>query len=371
MKIGILTLSASDNCGSLFQTYALQRYLEDNNYEVEVINFINHTSRKMYRLFHPGYIKQPKKFFGQFINMPKLIEQKKSYNQFRKIINLTNEIYRTSEDLITIDGKYDMIIVGSDQVWSVNMRDFDCAYFLEWCKKSKKMAYAASLGSKNENTYDMFVKYKRVIQSIDNISIRELSSCKMVSSIIQKPVSVAVDPTLLIEKNIWHEIADETIEKPKSEYIFYYSYGYINENKNKLVCQFGKKMGLPVYVVNASRWVDGKDKKYGFKRIKKDGPYAFLSLMEGCTYSFVESFHGIIFSYIFRRNFWYIENSDVKQLDERIESVLELFALKDRVMYTDNINVENLEIDYSGVNSKYQNEIEKSKQYLNIALNNK
>ena len=39
MKIGILTLSASDNCGSLLQAYALQEVIK-NRYDckVEILN---------------------------------------------------------------------------------------------------------------------------------------------------------------------------------------------------------------------------------------------------------------------------------------------------------------------------------------------
>lgn len=371
MKVGILTLSASDNCGSLFQTYALQKYLTDSGHEVEVINFVTSTAKRMYRIFHPGYIKQPKKFFGQFKNISELRIQKKSYERFRTIINLTDDVYKNSYELESMDGKYDIVIVGSDQVWSVNMRDFDYAYFLEWCKKSRKISYAASLGSKNENTYNTFNKYKRAISSLDNISVREESSRDIVSKIIGQQVSVCIDPTLLLNEKIWHEVVDENVEKPTGDYIFYYSYGYINEKKNRLVSQFAEKMRLPVYVINASRWVDGKDKQYGFLRIKDDGPYAFLSLMKYCKYSFVESFHGIIFSYIFRRNFWYVEHDDVYMLDERIDSILSLLNMKHRIMYTDNLKMDDLEIDYKKDNKNLQIQKDNSKKYLEEVLKNK
>ena len=49
MKIGIITLSASYNCGSLLQSFALKRILERFG-EVEIINFTSLASQKMYNI---------------------------------------------------------------------------------------------------------------------------------------------------------------------------------------------------------------------------------------------------------------------------------------------------------------------------------
>lgn len=40
----------------------------------------------------------------------------------------------------------DLIIVGSDQVWNVEMIRRDSAYFLKFTSAEKKMSYAASIG---------------------------------------------------------------------------------------------------------------------------------------------------------------------------------------------------------------------------------
>ena len=86
MKIGIITLSASDNCGSLLQTYALMNILKEKGHTVEIIDFSTKISKKMYRIFHPGYLSEPKKFWGQFFLMRKLINQKKHIKIFGIII---------------------------------------------------------------------------------------------------------------------------------------------------------------------------------------------------------------------------------------------------------------------------------------------
>ncbi len=39
-KIGIITYHKFNNCGSMLQAYALQRYLELSGYDAEIINYI-------------------------------------------------------------------------------------------------------------------------------------------------------------------------------------------------------------------------------------------------------------------------------------------------------------------------------------------
>lgn len=67
MKIGILTLSASDNCGSLLQAYALQEVIK-NRYDckVEILNLETDQSKEIYELFPKKFYKHPKKKFVYF-----------------------------------------------------------------------------------------------------------------------------------------------------------------------------------------------------------------------------------------------------------------------------------------------------------------
>ena len=57
MKIGIITLSASDNCGSLLQSYALKKLLSLYG-KVEIINFSSLKSHSLYDIFPKGFGKK-------------------------------------------------------------------------------------------------------------------------------------------------------------------------------------------------------------------------------------------------------------------------------------------------------------------------
>lgn len=366
MKVGILTLSASDNCGSLLQAYALQKVIAKMGHDVEIIDFTTDVSEKMYRIFHPSYLlNAPKKFFGTFFRYGKVVKQKKDYQLFReKILKMSINQYHSEIDLKKADGLYDVVVCGSDQIWNVYMRDFDKAYLLSWCKKARRFSYAASLGDQKNGDLNDLLKRGLQIEKFNKISVRETSAKQKFKNDLKINVSLCLDPTLLIEKDEWLEIVDEK-QIPEEDYIFYYSYNYEDDIKNKMVSDFAKAKGLSVYVINASRWLDGKEKKFGFIIAEQSGPMAFLNLMSGCKYSLVESFHGTVFSYIFQKNFLFLKNSNENILDDRINDLLELIGMKERVLLLDMRDYESFEcINYGIQNDAFLKLKEASKEYI-------
>ncbi len=147
-KVGILTLSASDNCGSLLQTYALKTYLEKYiGFYAEIINFESEQSKRLYDIFPKIIWFHPRGLWRRLTHYRALAEQKKDYKHFREVyLNMGKIVYHTEDELKELDGTYSTIICGSDQVWNVGMSDFDNSFFLEWVRKSRKVAYAPSLG---------------------------------------------------------------------------------------------------------------------------------------------------------------------------------------------------------------------------------
>lgn len=373
MKIGILTLSASDNCGSLLQAYALQEYLQKTSrYEVEIIDYKSKEAKKLYRTIHPSYIKKPRKFLDSIVHYSALIKQKQDYENFKnKFLNLTSKQFKNKQDLDTIDNYYDIVICGSDQIWNTCMFDFSDVFLLSWCK-SKKVAYAASLGDQEDkDEFGDMNKYLSNLQEFAELSVRESSSKLKLEKLLKKYVSLCVDPTLLLTKSDW----DKLVKKNHIdiEYIFYYSYNYGNDNFNFMVKKMAERLGLPVYVINASRWVGKNLDDLGFLLYEFGGPNAFLSLMKNAQYTFVESFHGTIFSYIFERNFWFLKDSNKIKIDDRIEGILKLIGLQDRIITADimcNINISQ-EIDYTSTPDTLKNARKESMEFISEALKNK
>lgn len=371
-RIGIITLSASDNCGSLLQTYALKKVILQLGYlHVDVINFSSESSHVVYDIL-------PREKYGlrwlikpsSKAKLQKMRNQKTDYEEFRKnVIHVVpDERELFPKDLTDISDRYDTVVTGSDQVWNVVMGDYDDSFFLPWVTKGKKIAYAPSLGGHMISESKYYKRIEQWIKDFDYVSVREMSSKAVLEDIIKKEVPVLLDPTLLLDKNEWVELVDERMIE--EDYIFFYSWSYQEDETCKIVMQEGKRMGLGVYVIDASKFAIKDAERWGFHLCKKGGPLAFLNLMYYAKYSFVESFHGIVFSYIFEKNFWVLDtHEDYNELDTRMREFLDLFNAQERVVTKYNYKKKDMNkaFCYSG-NGNLEEKRNESLQYLKDSL---
>lgn len=365
-KIGILTLSASDNCGSLLQAYALKeiicsRYKKD----VDVINFESIRSKQVYNFFSKGWWKHPKRALFMFRNLWSIRRQKNDYHKFRtEYLSLTKDKVSSYQKIKKLDVVYDIIIVGSDQVWNINMFDFDKAFLLPWFSTAKKIAYAPSLGSTTEVPLQYEKEFKKWISDFDYISVRENSGKKTLESLISRTVDVVADPTLLLDKEKWNELAGNRIIE--HDYIFYYSWSYSDDNLNNIVRKFSKDVGLQVYVINPSKWYKHRADEYDFALYTKSGPIAFLNLMKYAKFVFVQSFHGAVFANVFSKNFAILCESE--QLDFRINSIVNYFNEQYKVVRSyEELDVAfNLKINQSS--KEYDELLQRSFAFLDKAI---
>lgn len=335
--IGILTLVSADNCGSLLQAFALQYYIQKSlGLKAELIPFFPANARKMYRVLHPSVLKNPTLTWSTLKNLHRLIRQKKDYDAFRKdSLQLPEYKILDADSLWEYCKKYDQIIIGSDQVWNVRMFDFDDAYFLRGFK-GRKISYAASLGgNENDGIPEKLISFRDCIEDFSCVSVREPKGKSMLEAVADKPVSLCIDPTLLIERRVWNDLASERMIK--EDYIFFYSYNYGDNQLNALVQKCAERHHLPVYVINASRWIGKSPSDFNFRLCHQGGPMAFLNLMRHARFTFAQSLHGSIFATIFRTNFWFLSNRETDELDPRSENILSLLGVRDRVLRPNNL----------------------------------
>jgi len=367
-KIGIMTLSASDNCGSLLQAYALKKLLEAYG-DVEVINFSSESSHRMY---DPPQINMRRRI--SFLLHPKnkekyvrLIKCKEAYEQFRRNYIEIDSEELLAKDLKTIKDKYDVVVSGSDQIWNVQMADFDEAFFLGWTNK-KKVAYAPSLGNGNIKTSEKADQFISWLNEFDYLSVREEIGKKHLDELCQKTVTNVLDPTLLLDENEWKKLVGAPLIK--KEYIFYYSWAYCYEDEIEIVKKEGERLGLPVIVIDSRKWMNQDEKKYGFVLSEKEGPLAFLNLMYYAKTAFVESFHGMVFAYIFRKNFWLLDTHEhLAELDIRLMEFVNLLGAENRVLTKFNYCQKNMQLKTEYPENRKLNYLrETSQKYLREAL---
>ncbi|MBP3685170.1 MAG: polysaccharide pyruvyl transferase family protein [Oscillospiraceae bacterium] len=367
MKIGILTLSASDNCGSLLQAYAMQTVLKARfRADVEVLDFRCEGAREMYDLFSRKPWKYPRKTLNNLLHFPTVSRQKKDYEYFRRNwLNATSRQFATAQELAEVAEEYDVILCGSDQVWNVNIPDFDPAYFLGWTGNTSRVAYAPSLGGCDFTAFPDQAALKQWLLDFSALSTREQIGVESVKDVTGLEIPIVPDPTLLIGPEQWQAVPGERlVQEP---YIFYYSWAYEDEELNRIVQQYARKRGLSVYVIDAFKWPKLKPKDFGFRMAPAGGPQTFLNLMKYADAAFVQSFHGVIFAYMMQRDFYLLDNRPVGQMDNRLASILKLLNTEDRVARClEDIREE--KIDYSAVPESLAESREIGFDYLDQAL---
>ena len=142
MKIGILTYHRSHNYGAYLQAYALSHSLHDifTDAEIEIIDYDTVHS-------HNEYLIRILKA-GRLPGVPYYLQEYRAFQKAQKKLPLSPK-HLISNDLndfvATFKGEYDLIVVGSDQVWVTHgMRGFPNAFWLPGDMGAKKMSYAAS-----------------------------------------------------------------------------------------------------------------------------------------------------------------------------------------------------------------------------------
>lgn len=333
MKIAILTFHASDNCGSQLQTYALSKVIKEHfGVTPDVIDYSNRRQQEKYATFRKIH-----RVKDLIINLYRLLflnwlkPYHKSFCDFiSNHVHLTNVRYSLPDELKQLDGKYDIYIAGSDQVWNTKAYDFDDSYFLDFVTKGKKIAYATSLGATNiiEKPCDR-TKYTKLLNEFHMLSVREKNAQLLLQTITDKPVELLLDPTQLLPKSDWDALAGE---KPliKGKYIFYYAFTYA-ETPNRIVKELSQKYNMPVYIVDANAWAMGRLFMDGFKLAPQFGPIAFLNLIKYSELVLTTSFHGTALSVAMEKKFWFVKTSMLNPNDDRATSLLNQLGLPGRL----------------------------------------
>ena len=127
MKTATITFHAPNNNGSFLQAYALQKYLTTHfdNIENDIIDFQPEAQQQQYAVFRKIHSK--KDILRNLISVQhyKAISKRSaSFSEMRKKHLKMTQRCTSTEEVLEIAGKYDLVIAGSDQIWNTTARDF-------------------------------------------------------------------------------------------------------------------------------------------------------------------------------------------------------------------------------------------------------
>lgn len=206
--------------------------------------------------------------------------------------------------------------------------------------------------------------YKGKLSKINYISVREETAKNLLQPLVDKTISVVVDPTLLIDSKEW-EKEFKLSDKEKEPYILTY---HVTEYPEyvKIINELSRKTGLKVITFE-------KRKKKNYNSILRcaysDGPEEFVRLIKNAKYVVTTSFHATVFSIIFHKKLFVVPHNTT---GSRMIDLLNKLGLQDRIYY----NLEEFkncdydrEINYKKVEEKLSKEREESLNFLKNALN--
>lgn len=310
MKIGVLTLPLHTNYGGILQAYALQTVLKRMGHEVYLIDKGHWEFRlPLYRLTYWRFLVR-----SQY--MRAFVKKHISCFKIKELDSLT-------------ESQFDVIIVGSDQVWRPEyFGDIEKAYLCfakEW--KIKRIAYAVSFGTDEWLYSPMQTEIcASLVKLFDAVSVREESGQLLCRKYLQVQTQVLPDPTMLLHIDDYLSLLkkNKTTRMRNVLCTYFLDRSADKEDLIRMVAEAHQlssviRLGVPTDDRSVSL----------FKRIQpplEDWIWGINMAKIVLT----DSFHGCVFSILFHKPFILYANEGRGMA--RFQSLLKSFGLEDRLL---------------------------------------
>lgn len=370
MKVGILTFQNANNYGAALQAFALCSTVRKLGYNAELIDYKNPsvTEYENPRLPHLSEtITNPVGSVFRLATAKAFSCRKKAFDSFNEKYELIGPPIETQTD---IENEYDVVIVGSDQVWNPAITGGDMTYFLSQVDSShtRKVAYAASFGYESFPS-DLAKQCGEALVDFDCIGVRETEGSILAKTLSGVNSSVVLDPTLLFRKTDWETvIASGSIRKSILELAEQdqgYLFVYIAAERSKTISfakRVAKQMNLSIVLVCGYRGIPliccGKD--VSFVSLEE-----FLFLIQHANLIVTSSFHGYALALALEKEVYFslVDGGNTK--NSRLLSLARITKTEDREI----INQAPLcPIDYFAVSKRIEAERQQSLSFLQRGL---
>ena len=341
MKIGILTFHRSINYGAFMQSYALSKELQMRypKHTVEIIDF--------------EYLRKHKHYKAGIYRFPIGIEYRIKYNRFQQDLRrlpLSDKSFitqNTDELCEYIKSNYDVVIVGSDAVWTYQGKmPVDNPYWLfgDKLKSVVKMSYAASAFSTDFDSIPQEERdiVKERLSSFYYIGVRDSATKKFVESLeLNKEVHINHDPTFFLNPADDAKLAHSTLRKnfvfnnKKCISFMTRSLQGINELREDL----HKEYNLLHFFRRDNQRRDVFD--FRCRYMNNVSPFEWYNLYGQMTLNFTNFFHGACLGIINHAPTIVIDDFKQSYTSKYAQLMMDL-GLEDRLFYKKNLNVEKL-----------------------------
>lgn len=356
-NIAILTFSRACNYGAVLQAYALKKYLEGKKYNVQILNYKQSSidnSSKIFQWKNKSGNISVRELISTLVYLKFRISRKLKFWQFSyKYLDRDTKVIHTHKDIPT---NFDIYIHGSDQLWNPKLVGFDKVYWGYY--KIKNDSYRITYAMSFESDSILKLRHENIKEALDHfkyISLREDFLIDRLLPFTQKNLYSVLDPTLLVNPNIWDKLYKKRNVKP---YLFFYQVGVTALNK-QIIDYISSKLKLKIKVVSGPIL-----RRNIYKN--NPSPKEFLTLLYNASFVVSTSFHATTFAIIFKKQFYTVAANSGS--DVRYYSMLSKLSLNDRIIN----KIEDIDlsktIDFCNVDIKLKKLRRESERYLEEAL---
>ncbi|MBR5781947.1 MAG: polysaccharide pyruvyl transferase family protein [Bacteroidales bacterium] len=371
-SIGIITIHKINNYGSVLQAYALQKACEELGFNVEVIDYnypnVFHASNK----YVNSVDSQPNepRWLKALYSLELLKQHKGIKNFVAKYEHLSSKQYGHPSELIGDIPHYDVYITGSDQLWNPRHCNGDPAFLLHFAPDNAlKISYAASIGV-NSIPEDLKLQYKELLSRYAFISVRENSGAQVVWEVAGKKAAVVLDPTLLLNKDQWNQIAVPKRQFKKKYILCYFlnytfnAFPYVDQLADYMQQETGYE------IVRVARPPHKLGLSHTHYRIGAS-PEEFLALVRDAEMVLTTSFHGTAFAVNYGKPVFTVVQ-DRNASDSRQVSLMCNLGLEDQILSITDSMPDRSRFTYDVLTEQKRLEAlrQQSKIYLKQALKN-
>ena len=155
----------------------------------------------------------------------------------------------------------------------------------------------------------------------------------MMQKKIDKEIKIVVDPTLLLTRQDWDEIA--ITSNNYSGYIFVYLLGNNLEHREKIK-KIAQILNLRIVTIpHVHMRYEVNDEKFADVEVYDAGPREFIGWIKNANMIITDSFHGTVFSILYEKSFWTFRrniDSDPKNMNSRLYSLFENLGIQNRFL---------------------------------------
>lgn len=316
-KVGIVTLYGENNYGNRLQNYAVYKTLKKLDLDPCTIvpqrtptikGRVKKITKEMLCKFFRGYALKKR---------PSIVRTD-VFKKFTKKYIPTKYVY-SKNGLLTnkLAEKYDMFVVGSDQVWNPTFEFFKDEYhnlLLSFAPFSKRYSFSPSIGVKNvpDEWKNIF---KAELSGFMNLCSREDSGRQAIAEITgREDVITTIDPTLMLSQSEWLEISSKVEDIPDNYSLDYFLGETPEEDEHYIKIK---------NEMSKIKMLKSEELKYYIC-----GPSEFIFLVSKARLICTDSFHACVFSILFSKPFViYKRNDSNKDMFSRLETLLQMFDI--------------------------------------------